>query len=135
MTTAVPVVATRMQRPRGGPPNQVSFINKVRAGFRLTWRTLAMVWRSSPRATFLLGALTLAVSLLPVAVAYAGKGIVDAVVARSRANTIKWVLIELAVVATSALVQRSLALTRQLLGARLSLDINVRILEKAQELE
>src|SRR4051812_36400213 len=135
MTTAVPVMATRMQRPpRGGPPS-VSFINKVRSGFRLTWRTLKLVWQSSPRATVFLGVLTLAISVLPLAVAFAGKGIVDAVVAHSREAAIKWVLIELAVVAASALVQRSLALTRQLLGARLSLDINVKILAKAQELE
>jgi len=126
-------MATRMQR--GGPQRDVSFINKVRSGFHLTGRTLALVWKSSPGATLLLGVLTLAVSLLPLAVAYAGKGIVDAVVAHSRAAAIRWVLIELGVVATQALVQRSLALSRQLLGARLSLDINLRILEKAQELE
>jgi ATP-binding cassette subfamily B protein len=121
--------------PQRSGRDKVSLINKVRDGFRLTWRTLKLVWRSSPRATFLLGALTLTVSLLPLAVAYAGKGIVDAVVAHSRAATMRWVLIELGVVAAQALVQRSLALTRQLLGARLSLDINVRILQKAQELE
>lgn len=135
MTTAVPVVATRMQRPQRGGPPKVSFINKVRSGFALTWRTLKLVWQSSPRATVFLGVLTLAISLLPLAVAFAGKGIVDAVVAHSRAAAIRWVLIELAVVAASALVQRSLALTRQLLGARLSLDINVKILDKAQSLE
>src|SRR5256885_3322287 len=50
--------------------------------------------------------------------AYAGKGIVDSVVARSTALALRWVLIELAIVGTQALVQRGLGLTRSLLGAR-----------------
>jgi ATP-binding cassette subfamily B protein len=108
---------------------------KVRDGAQLTWRTLALVWRGSPAHTIALGILTLLSAALPVAVAYAGKGIVDSVVARARDATIRWVLIELGVVATQAIVQRGLGLTRQLLGARLALDINVLILEKATTLE
>jgi ATP-binding cassette subfamily B protein len=83
----------------------------------------------------MLGVLTLAVSVLPLAIAVAGKGIVDAVVAGSREQTLRWVLIELGVVSAQALVQRALGLTRQLLGARLALDINTMILEKAMTLE
>ncbi len=83
----------------------------------------------------MLGLLTLAVSVLPLGVAVAGKGIVDSVVAASRPLTLRWVLIELGVVSTLALVQRALGLTRQLLGARLALDINTMILEKAMTLE
>jgi ATP-binding cassette subfamily B protein len=127
----------QQRRPLGSeePFTTRAMLNKIREGSRLTWRTLVLVFRASPRSTVFLGVLTLAVAILPLAVAYAGKGIVDAVVAHSRAATVRWVLIELAVVAAQALVQRSLALTRQLLGARLSLDINVLILEKARQLE
>jgi ATP-binding cassette subfamily B protein len=111
------------------------FRNKLRDGTQLTFRTLAMVWRGSPLHTSILGVLTLASAVLPVAIAYAGKGIVDAVVAHSTPLALRWVLIELAIVAGQALVQRGLGLTRSLLGARLALDINVLILEKATRLE
>src|SRR6516162_2103006 len=104
---------------------------KLRDGARLTFRTLGLVWRGSPLHTTLLGILTLASAVLPLAIAFAGKGIIDAVVARSTALALRWVLIELGVVAAQAVVQRGLGLTRQLLGARLSLDINFLILQKA----
>jgi ATP-binding cassette subfamily B protein len=136
MTTAVPTGRPGRGFQKNKEPFTLSgFSQKVRDGFRLTLRTLALVWKSSPAATLLLGVLTLAVALLPLAIAYAGKGIVDAVVAQSKPQALKWVLIELSAVAAQALVQRTLALTRQLLGARLALDINYRILEKAQALE
>src|SRR5579883_1041756 len=85
--------------------------------------------------TLALGALTIVGALVPLGVAYAGKRIVDAVVAHSRDLTLKWVLAELALVAALALVSRGLGLVRQLLGARLGIDINVDILEKALGLE
>ena len=106
-----------------------------REGVRLTLRTLGLVWRSSKRATLLLGILTLVSAVLPLGVAYAGKGIVDAVVARSAHDTMRWVLIELGIVAGQAVTQRALGYVRQLLGARLALDINVMILEKALTLD
>ena len=102
---------------------------------RLAWRTLVLVYRSSPSMTLILGGLTLLVAVLPLGIAYAGKGIVDSVVAGSRATTMRWVTIELGIVAGQALVQRALGLARQLLGARLGLDINSKILEKALTLE
>ena len=93
--------------------------------------TLALVWRSSPPQTIALGALTLVGGVVPLGVAYVGKRIVDAVVARDRDGTLRWVLAELALVVTLSLVQRGLALVRNVLGARLGLDINVDILQKA----
>ena len=113
----------------------MSFRGKLIDGVKLTWRTLGLVWRGSPGFTLLLGALTLISAALPVGIAYAGKRIVDAVVGQSRELTIRWVLIELGIVAAQVLVQRSLGLVRTLLGARLALDINVMILEKASVLE
>ncbi len=104
-------------------------------GMRLTWRTLILVWHSSPGLTLILAGLTLVSAVLPLGIAYAGKGIVDAVVALSTPKTMHWVIIELAIVAAQALTQRGLAFVRSLLGARLAVDINVRILEKALTLE
>jgi ATP-binding cassette subfamily B protein len=57
------------------------------------------------------------------------------VVAHNRDLALRLVLLELGLVATQAGIQRALGLTRQLLGARLSVDINVLILEKALALE
>ena len=109
--------------------------SRLRESFAHTPRTLRLVWRSSPRGSAALGLLTIVASLVPLVVAYAGKRIMDAVVAGSHAETLRWVLIELAAVAAQSIGQRGLGLVRQLLGARLSLDINTMILEKAQTLE
>jgi ATP-binding cassette, subfamily B, bacterial len=110
-------------------------LNRLRESFAHTPRTLRLVWRSSPRGSLALGLLTIAAALLPLGMAYAGKRIMDAVVARSAEDTLRWVLIELGAVGGQALVQRALGLTRSLLGARLGVDINVMILEKAQTLD
>jgi ATP-binding cassette subfamily B protein len=97
--------------------------------------TLRLVWNSSTPMTVALASMTLAGGLVPLGVAYAGKRIVDAVVAHSRDATLRWVSVELAFGVSLALVQRGLALVRSLLGARLGIDINVTILEKALELD
>jgi ATP-binding cassette, subfamily B, bacterial len=97
--------------------------------------TLGLVWTSSAPMTVALAAMTLAGGVVPLGVAYAGKRIVDAVVAHSRDTTVRWVAVELALGVSLALVQRGLALVRSLLGARLGIDINVTILEKALKLD
>jgi ATP-binding cassette subfamily B protein len=96
-----------------------------------TRRTLQLVWRSSPAMTIAQASLTGVGALVPLGVAYAGKRIVDAVVARSGEETLRWVFFELLFVVGSASVTRGLGLVRSLLGARLGIDINVTILEKA----
>ncbi|MGO8970808.1 MAG: ABC transporter ATP-binding protein [Myxococcaceae bacterium] len=107
----------------------------LRASFRHTRATVALVWQSSPRLTVLLGGLTLLGAGVPLAVAWVGKAIVDAAVAHHREATLRWVAVELGLVVAQAAVIRALGLVRGLLGARLGLDINVRILEKALTLE
>jgi ATP-binding cassette subfamily B protein len=108
---------------------------RLRDSFAHTPRTLRLVWRSSPAGSVALGLLTLVAAALPLGIAWVGKAIMDAVVARARGATIRWVCYELALVAASALVQRALGLVRSLLGARLGIDINVLILEKALALD
>jgi ATP-binding cassette subfamily B protein len=102
---------------------------------RHTRRTLALVWRSSPGMTVTLAAVTLVGAGAPLGVAYVGKRIVDAVVEGSRADTLRWVLCELALILGQALTSRALQLVRSILGSRLGIDINVAILEKALTLE
>jgi ATP-binding cassette subfamily B protein len=108
---------------------------QLRESVAHTVMTMRLVWRSSRPMTIALAVLTFIGALVPLGVAYAGKRIVDAVVARSRETTLRWVLVELALVAVLAGVQRGLGLVRNLLGSRLGIDINVTILEKALGLD
>lgn len=85
--------------------------------------------------TFVLFALTGLGAALPLGIAWAGKGIVDAVVAKSAAGTARFIGIELAFVAAMALSSQGMSLLRSTLGARLSLDVNLAILDKALTLE
>ncbi|XXX75390.1 ABC transporter ATP-binding protein [Sorangium sp. So ce134] len=110
-------------------------LSRLRDSFAYTPRTLQLVWRSSKAASLALAALTLAAAVLPLGVAYVGKAITDAVVAREERAALVWVSVELGLVAALALAQRGLSLTRQLLGARLSIDIHAMILGKALSLE
>ena len=96
---------------------------------------MRLVWKSSPGGTLGLAVLTVFGAAWPLAIAWIGKAIIDAVVAHNRDLALRLVLLELGLVATQAGIQRALGLTRQLLGARLSVDINVMILEKALSLE
>ena len=120
-------------RPQGdyAPP----VLARLRESFAHAPRTLRLVWRSSPAATTALALLTLVSAVLPLGVAWVAKATMDAVVAHSRDATMRWVLIELVLMAVSSLVSRTLGLVRTLLGARLSIDINVLILEKALGLD
>jgi ATP-binding cassette, subfamily B, bacterial len=106
-------------------------LERIRGSFSQTPRAMALVARSAPRGAVALGLLTVFSALLPLAIAYTGKAIMDAVVARSAALTLRFALVELGLVALQALAQRALALTNGLIGGRLGLDINVMILEKA----
>ncbi len=108
---------------------------RLRERFALAPRTLALVWKASRAGTLGLGALTLAAAMLPLAIAWVGKRIVDAVVARDSELALRQVGLELALVAGLSLAQRGLMLLRSVLGSRLALDVNVLILEKALTLE
>jgi ATP-binding cassette subfamily B protein len=105
-----------------------------------------LVWRSSPGGLLALAALTLAAAALPIAIAWVGKLIVDAVVAAHGAEAgaareaaydivTQWVLVELGIVIALGLVERTIEFTRQTVGSRLGIDVNVSILEKAETLD
>jgi ATP-binding cassette subfamily B protein len=79
--------------------------------------------------------LTLLSAALPPAIAWVGKLLVDAVVARDPDAAVRFVGIELGLVATLVLLSRGTQLLRQTLGARLGHTVNVMILEKAQKLD
>ncbi len=106
-----------------------------KTSFAHTPATLRLVWKTSRTGTLVLAWLTLFSALFPIGITFAGKGIIDAVVARDRHAALVWVLAELGLVAGMGAVQSALSFVRTVIGARLSLDINVLILEKALTLE
>lgn len=107
---------------------------RLRESARYTVRTARLVFRSAPRLASAFVALTLAASALPLAVAFIGKRLVDAVVAKHEHEALAWVAAELAVVVTLALVTRGAQLARLVLGSRLGVDVNTAILAKATTL-
>ena len=117
------------------PPTAKPGLRATKELFGHTRRTLWLVWASSPSLLVYLSALSAAGAVLPLAVAYAGKRIIDAVVQHSRPLTLHWVALELLFVALSAATQRGQGLVRSLLGARLGTDVNVQILDKALRLD
>src|SRR5262245_36888335 len=74
-------------------------------------------------------------SLLPLAVAWPAKAIVDAAVAKRTSEALGWVLVELLMMASLGAVQRGASVLRALLGTRLGISVNLRILRKALTLE
>jgi ATP-binding cassette subfamily B protein len=98
-------------------------------------QAVLMAWRSSPRTAALWISVLALGSLLPIGIAWVGKSIVDAVVARDVTLALTWVLIEMSLVACMAAAQRGGGMLRALLGVRLGLGVNLQILRKAQTLE
>ncbi len=78
---------------------------------------------------------TLASAVLPLGIAWVGKRIIDAAVARDAHEAVRFVLVELALAAGLGLASQGRDLVSSVLGARLSLDVNLDILEKATTLE
>ena len=98
-------------------------------------QAVRMAWRSSPATAGLWIGLLLFAALLPVAVAWVGKAIVDAIVAQDARLALTWVIVEMLLVAGIGVAQRGASTLRGLLGVRLGLSVNLEILRKAQSLE
>ena len=131
----------RPRTPAPAPPNLTRGFFGV---FRYSRRALELVWSTSRALTSRWRLLTLAGGLLPAAVAYVGKLIVDAVVAaiaararRARAAdaVLLLVAVEAALRRRARGVQRGISLCQSLLRAQLGQRVNVMILEKALTLE
>ena len=114
------------------------------AVFRYSGRAVNLVWTTSHTLTIILAILTLVAGLLPAAVAYIGKLIVDAVVAtrnstlQENLNTslpLMYVGFEAVAVALLAGSQRGLSIAQSLLRVLLGQRVNVLIIEKALTLD
>jgi ATP-binding cassette subfamily B protein len=120
---------------RSAPPKRPDVPTFSLSGFAHTPRTLRLVWSASRRLCIALGVTTLASAVLPLGVAWIGKRIIDAAVAHDTHAAVRNVMVELGIVAALALASQGRDLTSSVLGARLSLDVNLDILEKATELD
>jgi ABC-type multidrug transport system fused ATPase/permease subunit len=110
--------------------------------FRYSKEALRLVWTTDKSLTLLLLALTIFAGVVPGAIAYVGKLIVDAVVlavesdlSADRWMVLKWIGVEAVLIILMAAAQRALMVAQSLLRALLGQRVNVMILEKAQTLE
>ena len=124
------------------PPNEDGWWDAVRRAFAQTPRAVRLVWSADPAATFGLLILQGIGALVPLAIAWVGKLLVDAVVAASSSNdpedarrALTMVGLELALMLLSGLLTRGSGLLRSLLGTRLAYQIQGDILQKAQTLD
>ncbi|MBD2593740.1 ABC transporter ATP-binding protein [Nostoc spongiaeforme FACHB-130] len=109
--------------------------------FRYSGRAINLVWTTSRGLTLSLATLTLVAGLLPAAIAYIGKLIVDAVLLAAQGNVVGgyhplwYVGLEAIAVILLAGSQRGLLVCQSLLRVLLAQRVNVLILEKALTLE
>ncbi len=112
------------------------------AVFRYSGQAISLVWTTNRTLTAVLAILTLVAGLLPAAIAYLGKLIVDSVVLASQSGlrpdrwiAIGYVGLEGVTVAFQAGARRGLTVCQSLLRVLLGQRVNVLILEKALELD
>jgi len=110
-------------------------LQSITSSFRHSWPSFKLAWHSSRLLCCVVGLLTVGASGFPLAVAYVGKLIIDAIVAGNLHSTVIWIGIEGLVVAMQSGVARLLFLSQTVLGAKLGADVNILILEKAVQLE
>jgi ABC-type multidrug transport system fused ATPase/permease subunit len=106
--------------------------------YRYCWKALQLVWASSRRLTVTIALLTIIAGVLPAAIAYLGKLIVDAVIVASqsglghdRQTALGFLALEALCVILQTGVRQAQMLCQNLLRALLGQKVNVLILEKA----
>lgn len=114
---------------------------QVRTIYQYGQRAIQLVWQTDWRLTLAFAGLTLVAGLLPGAIAYVGKLIVDAVVqaaqsglSQDRNAAFTYLAIEAGLVALLAGTRQGLTLCQSLLRMLLGHKVNLLILEKAQTL-
>ncbi len=126
-------------------PNWREATRRGFAVFAYTGRALGLVWITNHRLTLTLALLTLAAGLLPAAVAWVGKLIVDSVVTQMNSvsagaepqysGVLQLVLLEGCIIALLSGAQRGINACQSLLRAELGQRVNEMILEKALTLD
>ena len=121
---------------------KINALGQLLTVFRYSGQAIGLVWTTNRTLTILIAVLTLIAGLLPAAVAYIGKLIVDTVVeARNLGNfnsinrPLMYVGLEAIAIALLVASQRGLNVCQSLLRVLLAQRVNVLILEKALTLE
>lgn len=124
------------------PDRDATGIRRFFAAFRYTRRAFQLVWSTNRGLSIALALLSVFAGVVPAAIAYVGKLIVDAVLFAARSGgedaqwtVLGWVGLELGLVLALAAVQRGLDVSQSLLRALLAQKVNELILEKALTLE
>ena len=135
-----PVTSATPHARQAAPPLAPRGWREWLAVFAYSTRAIALVWSTNRGLTVALGALALVAGLVPGAIAWVGRGLVDAVVAAGAAHTgsrpvLGWVAAEGVLVVALAGAQRATTVAQSLLRAQLGQRVNVLILEKALTLE
>ncbi len=127
---------------RRGPPPAPGGLRQFFGVFQYSRRALELVWATHRGLAVGIAGLTVAQGVLPPAMAYVGKLIVDAVVlaaqtgaAADQADALRWVAAEAALVVLLTVVRRGVGVCQSLLRALLGHRVNVMILEKALTLD
>jgi ATP-binding cassette subfamily B protein/ATP-binding cassette subfamily C protein len=141
-TLNVPPVAgpTKHRVPPPRPAGLADRLAALRDLARHAPATFRLVWEAHPAGATALVVLSIVAAVLPAGVAWTGKLIVDAVASAAAgagdpARAGGLVALELGLMGASLAVGRLLGLSRELVRARLGHVVNVRILDKALELE
>ncbi|MBA2664325.1 MAG: ABC transporter ATP-binding protein [Bradymonadaceae bacterium] len=124
--------------PEERPEARLGAVERYLGVFQYSGQALKLVWSTSWRLTLVLGVLTLIAGVLPAAIAYVGKLIVDQVIAAAasaesvdRVVAFWYVALEAGLVAAMAAAQRGLTVCQSLLRAQLGHRVNTLILEKS----
>lgn len=113
-------------------------LSQLFAVFQYSGRAVELVWTTSRALTVVQAILTLVSGLLPAAIAYLGKLIVDTVVLASQSGlesdrtlALSYLALEAVLVASLSGSQRGLSVSQSLLRVLLGQKVNILILEKA----
>lgn len=124
------------------PAGARGWLGELRAAFTETPRIVRLVLDADAFAAVGIMVLSFLSALLPLAVAYVGKLIVDGVLEAvelgteaARLEVLRLVGLELALMVLTGLLARGTGLMRSLLGTKLGYFINLKILEKAARLD
>lgn len=115
------------------------FISRYLSVFQYTQRAIELVWNTSPRLTVAFALLTIIGGLIPPAMAWVGKEVIDSVLlaieTKKTSEVIYWITLEAILVVIFAAFKRALGICETLLRAQLSNKVNMMILEKALTLK
>ncbi len=125
----------------GKGPKPQRWRDTLTGAFRYSIPALKLVWETAPGLTILLAICTLVAGLVPAAIAYTGKLLVDSVVAALAApsevlrnQAMQYVILEGVLIIVQLAAQKGIGICQSLLRAMLGHRVNVLILEKALEM-